>query len=123
MFKLLVYSNLVFAVLYFLFYLQDGSWYAISGILMVIVFSVMAMMENFRSGRIIKMLFYLASIASGIFSGFLVFSSLYILLDAIDHGYFPFQIMLLCALGLAFSFFTLSLLVCVFLFKDHHGNN
>ncbi len=122
MFKLLVYSNLTFAVLYFLLYLQEGSWYAIAGILMVILFSAMSLTETLRAGLVQKVIFYFAAIASLGFSGYLVFSSLYVLLDAIDHGYYPFQIIFLCVFGLLFSFSILTMLFYIFFFKDDRSN-
>ncbi len=122
MFKLLVYSNLTFAVLYFLLYLQEGSWYAIAGILMVIVFSAMTLMETLRAEVIKKVIFYFAAFSSLGFSGYLVFSSLYVLLDAIDHAYYPFRIIFLCAFGLFFSFSILSMLFYIFFFKDDRNN-
>jgi hypothetical protein len=122
MFKLLVYLNLIFAVLYFLLYLQEGSWYAISGILMVIAFSVLSMTEDVRFTAAKKLAFYSCAIVSAGFSGFLVFSSLYIVLDAIDHDYFPLRIILFCAFGLAFSFSILSILIYVFLYKGDRRN-
>jgi hypothetical protein len=122
MFKLLVYSNLTFAVLYFLLYLQEGSWYAIAGILMVIVFSAMSLTEIISAGVIKKAIFYFTAIACLGFSGFLVFSSLYVLLDAIDHAYYPFRIIFLCVFGLFFSFSILSLLFYIFFFKEDRNN-
>lgn len=122
MFKLLIYSNLTFATLYFLLYLQEGSWYAIAGILMVIVFSAMSLTEIIRANVVNRIAYYFVAIASLGFAGFLVFSSLYILLDAIDHDYFPFRIIFLGAFGLLFSFSILSMLVYIFFFKDERDN-
>lgn len=116
--KRLPYLNMALAVLYFLFYLQQGSWYASLGIFMILLFSALNLEYPEAHSPIKRGLVYLSAAASAVFAGFLIFSSIHILLDAIDHDYFPVKTILLLFLSLLFSALILGILARRFFFKD-----
>jgi len=116
--KRLPYLNMALAVLYFLFYLQQGSWYASLGILMTLVFSALSLEYPEDHSTIKRLFVYLSAAASAVFAGFLIFSSIHILLDAIDHEYFPIKTIFLLFFSLLFSSLILGILARRFFFKD-----
>ena len=116
--KRLPYLNMALAVLYFLFYLQQGSWYASLGILMILVFSALSLEYPAAHSRLRAVLVYLSAAVSAVFAGFLIFSSIHILLDAIDHEYFSVQTILLLFFSLLFSALILGILARRFFFRD-----
>jgi len=116
--KRLPYLNMALAVLYFLFYLQQGSWYASLGILMTLVFSALSLEYPEDHSTIKRLFVYLSAAASAVFAGFLIFSSIHILLDAIDHEYFPVKTIFLLFFSLLFSSLILGILARRFFFKD-----
>jgi len=116
--KRLPYLNMALAVLYFLFYLQQGSWYAAFGILMILLFSALSLEYPDEHSSMKKIFMYLSAAVSAVFAGFLIFSSIHILLDAIDHDYFPFKTILLLLFSLLFSSLILGILARRFFFRD-----
>jgi hypothetical protein len=116
--KRLPYLNMALAVLYFLFYLQQGSWYAAFGILMILLFSALNLEYPEAHSRLRAVLVYLSAAVSAVFAGFLIFSSIHILLDAIDHDYFPVQTILLLFFSLLFSALILGIVARRFFFRD-----
>ena len=116
--KRLPYLNMALAVLYFLFYLQQGSWYATFGILMILLFSALSLEFPEEQGRMKTIFEYLSAAVSAVFAGFLIFSSIHILLDAIDHDYFPLKSIFLLFFSLVFSSLILGILARRFFFRD-----
>jgi hypothetical protein len=116
--KRLPYLNMALAVLYFLFYLQQGGWYASLGILMILLFSALSLEYPEDHSPIKRIFVYLSAAVSAVFAGFLIFSSIHILLDAIDHDYFPVKTIFLLFFSLLFSSLILGILARRFLFKD-----
>lgn len=116
--KRLPYLNMALAVLYFLFYLQQGSWYAAFGILMILLFSALSLEYPDDRSRIKNLFVYLSALVSAVFAGFLIFSSIHILLDAIDHDYFPVKTIFLLFFSLLFSSLILGIVARQFFFKD-----
>jgi hypothetical protein len=117
MFRQLPYINITLGMLYFILYLQQGSWYPVLGILMIVLCAALELTQGEHPQWVRYLIVYPAAMVSALFAGFLVFSSIHILLDAIDHAYYPASMIFLFAFSLLFSFFILCSLTLRYLFN------
>lgn len=110
MLRNLSYLNLTAAVLYFLTYLQNGNYWAIAGLLSVVVFSwlVLRNLELEHAKWTIPQ--WLLSFTSLLYALFLLYSVFNVLWNAIEYGYFPTEMILLVVAGLLFAVLVLLLL-------------
>lgn len=113
----LPYLNIILATLYFILYLQQSNWFPIFGILMIMLFSALCLSQAEHPAWLKYLLVYPASLISLLFAGFLVYSGIYILLDAIDHSYYPGKMIFLFAYSMLFSFLIGCTLVLRYLYK------
>ena len=118
MLRTLSYLNLIFAVLYFLAYLLNGSRWVVFGLLIVIVFNWMVLrgMETLQ----IKwpVLQWLAGVITFLFASYMGCSTILLLIDTIAYNYYPTETILLISSGLLFSF-TIFLQLLTSLYKKN----
>jgi hypothetical protein len=103
MLKISSYFNIIFAVLYFLMYLQNGSSWMISALLMVVVFNWIVL-RDLEIERLKWTFFHwvLAGITLA-FALYLSYSSILLLLDAVEYHYYVWNNVLLISSGLCFA--------------------
>jgi hypothetical protein len=82
----LPYFNVVFAILYFLFYLLNGWSYALAGVLLTIIFSF-AMLSITEGKLKVSIFTYLTGSLSLLFAVFLMIWSFNIFAASLKHGY------------------------------------
>jgi len=103
MIRTLSYLNLIFAVLYFLQYLQNGNSFVISGLLAAVVFNWMAL-RSVENGQFKWTAFHwIIAVLTLCFAVLTGYSAVIILLDAIEYNYYPITSILLFGSGLLFS--------------------
>jgi len=103
MIKVLSYMNLIFAVLYFLQYLQNGSTAAITGILAVVVFNWMVL-RNLEEEQV--KWFVVQCILAGIsflFALYLGYSAMLLLINDMVYNYYPLNTIWIITQGLLFT--------------------
>lgn len=111
MLKTLSYLNLIFAVCYFLGYLQNSNALVISGLLASLVFNWLAL-RNLEREQFKRTLFVVfLALATLMFALYIGYSAVFLLTDAIAYQYYPLNTVLLIISGVFFAF---SLLLHVF---------
>lgn len=112
MIRTLSYLNLIFAVLYFLEYLQNGNSFVISGLLATVIFNWLALRsletEQFRW----TVFQWLTALFTFSFALFTAYGAIVVLLDAMEYHYYPVATIGLIVCGL---FFALSILFHLYL--------
>ena len=104
MLRTLSYLNLLFAVLYFLAYLLNGSRWVVFGLLIVIVFNWM-ILRSIETLQIKWSVFqWLAGVITLLFASYMGYSAVLLLTDTIEYHYYPAETILLISSGLLFSF-------------------
>ena len=103
MLRTMSYVNLIFAVCYFLAYLQSGSSTVILGLLVVVVYSWLVLRKLEREEPGWGVVQWLLAACVLVFALYIVYSAVSTLLDAIDYQYFPASSLLLIGSGLLFS--------------------
>ena len=103
MLRTMSYVNLIFAVCYFLAYLQNGSSTVIGGLLIVVVYSWLVLRKLERGERGSNVIQWVLAAGVLIFALYIGYSAVSTLLDAIDYQYFPGSSLLLIGSGLLFS--------------------
>ena len=108
MFQKLSYFNLIFAIIYVLVYLKDGTLNSTVGILMVIVFNWLALrsyqLENYKW----KLWHYLTGFWSLYYAGFIFYGAANIFISSIEYDFISNDTKTFLALSLIFS-----LAVCI----------
>jgi hypothetical protein len=112
----LPYLNILLATLYFVLYLQQGSWYPIFGLSMIVLFSALSLTQEEHPSWVRHLVVLPSALVSALFAGFLVFGSIHVLLDAIDHDYYPGKMIFLFAYSMLFSFLIGCSLILRYLF-------
>lgn len=103
MIRTLSYLNLIFAVIYFLAYLQNGSFEAITGILMVVVFNWMVLRGLEKDSPKWTAFQWVNAALSLLFAVYISYGATILLLDAISYQYYPMSSMLLSGSGILFA--------------------
>ncbi len=103
MLKILAYLNLVLAVMYFLIWLQQGSYDAITGIILIILFSIQTLKRTEKERYKWTILSYVTAIPVLAISGFLLYSGLNLMLSGIENGYQDPGLILLYVYSLIFA--------------------
>ena len=102
MLKTLSYINLSLGTLYFLLWLQQGSYYAITGVVIIILFCIYTL-RMFDAGKWSKLRFFIAFPITMI-SGWLTSSGMNLICSNLNHGGQNGQIIFLCGYCLVFGF-------------------
>ena len=110
--KTLSYLNLIFAVLYFLEYLQNGNPFAIAGVLAVVIFNWMELRGLEREQLKWPVFQWVTAALTLCFALYTGYSAVILLLDAIEYHYYPLASILLISSGLGF---TLAILLHLYL--------
>lgn len=103
MLKAISFFNLIFAVVYFLVYLQNGNGWIVLGLLAVVVFNwiVIRSLETGQLNRTaLYWVFVLPDVSFGLFTGY---NHIHLLIDVIDSGYYPWNTVRLITSGLVFA--------------------
>jgi hypothetical protein len=103
MLKTLSYFNLIFSVIYFLVYLQNGGFGPVSALLGVVVFSWMVLRGLENEQKKWPLLQWVSAVMSLIFAGLTGYGAVVLLLDAIEYQYYPLQVLLLIVSGFLFT--------------------
>ncbi len=103
MLKTFSYLNLIFAVSYFLGYLQNGGRLAILGLLTVVVYNWLVLLDTERRRLRLKVLRWILAFPTFLFALFIGYGDVVLLLDSIDHQYYPWGIIVLITFGLCFA--------------------
>ena len=103
MIRTLSYLNLIFAVLYFLAYLQNSNSFVITGLLAVVVFGWMTLRSLEKEQFKWTVLQWIAGIMTFFFAVFTGYSALVVLLGAIEYNYYPVSAVVLISCGLLFA--------------------
>jgi len=103
MLKTLSYFNLIFSVIYFLVYLQNGGFGPVSALLGVVVFSWMVLRGLENEQKKWPLLQWVSAVMSLIFAGLTGYGAVVLLLDAIEYQYYPLQVLLLTVSGFLFT--------------------
>jgi hypothetical protein len=103
MLKTLSYFNLIFSVIYFLVYLQNGGYGPVSALLGVVVFSWMVLRGLENEQKKWPLLQWVSAVMSLIFAGLTGYGAVVLLLDAIEYQYYPLQVLLLIVSGFLFT--------------------
>jgi hypothetical protein len=103
MLKTLSYFNLIFSVIYFLVYLQNGGFGPVSALLGVVVFSWMVLRGLENEQKKWPLLQWVSAVMSLIFAGLTGYGAVVLLLDAIEYEYYPLQVLLLIVSGFLFT--------------------
>jgi len=108
MLKTISFFNLIFAVSYFLVYLQNANRLIVIGLLAVVVFNWMAI-RSLETGQL-KWTFLHSALALPdlLFSLFTGYSNILLLIDIIDNNYYAWNTISVIASGLAFAVAVLS---------------
>jgi len=112
MLKSLSYLNLIISVSYFLAYLQNASRLVVLGLLAVVIFNWMMLVNLERERFQPSLVQWIFAAVTLFFAVFLGYGAIQQLLDAIGYYYYPGSMILLIAAGL---FFTLTILFHLFL--------
>lgn len=111
MLKSLSYFNLIFTIIYFLQYLQNGSSVTVAGIISVVLFNWLILRGLERGALKWTVFEWLTGIPAFVFALFTGFSAIFLWSDAIEYDFYPFSSILLIFFGLLFS---LGLIVHIF---------
>jgi len=103
MLKTLSYFNLIFSVIYFLVYLQNGGFGPVSALLGVVVFSWMVLRGLENEQKKWPLLQWVSAVMSLIFAALTGYGAVVLLLDAIEYQYYPLQVLLLIVSGFLFT--------------------
>ena len=99
----LSYLNLLFAVIYFLAYLQNGNAFVISGLLAAVVFNWLSLRKT-ETGSLKWTVFdWLIGGITCCFAGYTTYSSVVLLTDAIGYNYYPASVTVLIGCGMVFG--------------------
>ncbi|WP_158796493.1 hypothetical protein [Pedobacter sp. L105] len=112
MLKNLSYLNLILSVVYFLSYLQNAGYWVVSGLLSVIVFNWLTLLSLDREQIKWFVFQWFFGAITLLFALYIGYSALQLLLDAVEHSYYPGATVGLVAAGILF---TLLLLFHLFL--------
>jgi hypothetical protein len=115
MLKILSYLNIILAFLYFLIYLQNGSNYLISGIIMVIIFNWQTLKHIETGNHKWKDLQYITGIISIVVSSFLLFSTWNLIVSSLENNYYNFSLIILEAFSFVFAISIMAHLIKSFL--------
>lgn len=102
MLKTLSYLNLIFAVAYFLEYLQNGNRLTILGLLGVVVYNWLVLRNLEREELKWSVLQWVLACSSLCFALFIGYGAVVLLLDAIDYKYYPWNSVMLITAGTCF---------------------
>ena len=115
MFQKLSYFNLIFAIIYVLVYLKDGTLNSTAGILMVIVFNWLALksyqLENYKW----KLWHYLTGLWSLYFIGTIIYGVFNIVAPAIEYNFVSNDTLTYLSIGIVFSISVLMHIIFYFL--------
>lgn len=100
MLRTLSYVNLIFAVGYFLAYLQNSSPQVITGLLSVVIFNWLVLRRLEKNNWRQDIWWWILAVASLGFSGYISYGAIALLLDAADFQYYPSSILILSGSGL-----------------------
>lgn len=102
MLKIVAYINITLSVLYLLIWLQNGSYYAIGGILAVMVCCVCLLLDRKELAHwpIIKLLIAIPVLFA---AGFLLYSGIVLMQAAMLHGYSSVGLITLYCYSFVFS--------------------
>jgi hypothetical protein len=103
MLRTLSYLNLIFSVIYFLVYLQNGGFGPVSALLGVVVFSWMVLRGLENGQEKWPLLQWVAALMSLVFAGLTGYGAIVLLLDAVEYQYYPLQVLLLIVSGFLFA--------------------
>jgi hypothetical protein len=103
MLKTLSYFNLIFSVIYFLVYLQNGGFGPVSALVGVVVFSWMVLRGLENEQKKWPLLQWVSAVMSFIFAGLTGYGAVVLLLDAMEYHYYPLQVLLLIVSGFLFT--------------------
>ena len=103
MIRTLSYFNLLFAVLYFLGYLQNSGAFVISGLLAVIVFNWMALRSLENEQFQWTVFHWAAAILTLSFAAFTGYTATTLLLDVVEYRYYPAPAITLISCGFIFT--------------------
>ena len=87
MFQKLSYFNLIFAIIYVLVYLKDGTLNSTTGILMVIVFNWLALRSYQLEDYKWKPWHYLTGLWSLYYAGFVLYGAMNILISSFEYNF------------------------------------
>lgn len=104
MLSLLSYFNLLLSVVYFFAYLQNGNSWAISGLLIVVVFNWLTLRGHEKQEFQWSVLQSLVAVPAILFAVYIGYSAVLLIIDAVAHLYYPWNTLLLIASGLIFAF-------------------
>ncbi|MBB6499681.1 hypothetical protein [Pedobacter cryoconitis] len=104
MLRTLSYLNLVFAVVYFLAYLQDGNRIVVFGLLVVVVFNWMALLNLENEKRDWSLWQWLCAGITLLYALYMGYGAVSLFIDAIGHHYYPGVTIRLIISGLLFDF-------------------
>ena len=103
MFQKLSYFNLIFAIVYVLVYLKDGTLNSTAGILIVIVFNWLALksyqLENYKW----KLWHYLTGLWSLYYAGFVLYGAMNILISSFEYNFVSNDTKTFLSLSFVFS--------------------
>jgi hypothetical protein len=103
MLKILSYLNIILAFLYFIIYLQNGSHYLVSGIILVLVFNWQTLRRLEANNYKWKDLQYITGIISLIVSVYLLISASNLISSSLENKYYNFDLVVLEAFSLVFA--------------------
>lgn len=114
MFQKLSYFNLIFAIIYVLIYLKDGTLNSTAGILMVIVFNWLGIrsyqLENYKW----KVWHYLFGLWSLYYAGFVLYGSFHILISSLEYDFMSDYTKTFVVLSIIFGIAVISQIVISF---------
>lgn len=102
MLKTLSYLNLIFAVAYFLEYLQNGNRLTIIGLLAVVVYNWLVLRNLEREELKWSLLQWILACMSLSFGLFIGYGAVNLLLDSIEYKYYPWSSVMLITAGACF---------------------
>ena len=112
MLRTLSYFNLIFSVVYFLAYQQNGSSLNIAGLLLVVIFNWLALQKLERGIFSFSVFDWLLALLTAVFALFTSYSAVLLILDVLEYAYAAWNTILLIAAGLTFA---LAILLQLFL--------
>jgi len=104
MLRTLSYLNLVFAVVYFLAYLQDGNIIVVLGLLVVVVFNWLALLNLENEKPDWSMWQWFCGGITILYALYMGYGAISLFIDTIAHHYYPGVSVRLIISGLFFAF-------------------
>ncbi|RZM29258.1 MAG: hypothetical protein EOO88_05600 [Pedobacter sp.] len=116
----LSYLNLFLAAGYFLLFLQGSGGLVITGLLLVVAFALLSVIEYRETHFLYRTIHYISALQSALFAIFLSYSAYHVTADSAAHAYYSADSLLLTGYNLVFG---LTILIQLVIFIKRSLNN